>query len=137
MKLKGKVYTTVVRPALLYGAETWANTRGQEARLEVNGMRMLIGLVLALWLVLGFIQVLGTLSRCAQYHSMVMSRNSKHVLNYNAGIYKAHSILIIKLPKNKLNEQETVLSLEGEGVLSSADWVIKTPLSTDKAQIAK
>ena len=41
MKLKGKVYKTVVRPALLYGAVTWATTRGQEARLEVNEMRML------------------------------------------------------------------------------------------------
>ena len=41
MKLKGKVYKTVVRPALLYGTETWATTRGQEARLEVNEMRML------------------------------------------------------------------------------------------------
>ena len=41
MKLKGKVYKTVVRTALLYGAETWATTRGQEARLEVNEMRML------------------------------------------------------------------------------------------------
>ena len=41
MKLKGKVYKTVVRPALLYGAETWATTRGQEARLEVNEMTML------------------------------------------------------------------------------------------------
>ena len=38
--LKGK-FTTVVRPTLLYGAETWAITRGQEARLEVNEMRML------------------------------------------------------------------------------------------------
>ena len=38
---EGKVYKTVVRPALLYGAETWATTRGQEARLEVNAMRML------------------------------------------------------------------------------------------------
>ena len=37
MKLKGKVYRTVVRPALLYGAVTWATTRGQ----EVNEMRML------------------------------------------------------------------------------------------------
>ena len=33
VKLKGTVYKTVVRPALLYGAETWATTRGQEARL--------------------------------------------------------------------------------------------------------
>ena len=41
MKLKGKVYKTVVRPALLYGAETWATTRGQEARLEVKEVRML------------------------------------------------------------------------------------------------
>ena len=31
----------MVRPALLSGAETWATTRGQEARLEVNEMGML------------------------------------------------------------------------------------------------
>ena len=41
VKLKGKVDKTVARPALLYGAETWATARGQEARLEVNEMRML------------------------------------------------------------------------------------------------
>ena len=41
MELKGNVYQTVVRPALLHGAETWTTTRGQEARLEVNEMRML------------------------------------------------------------------------------------------------
>ena len=41
VKLKGNVYKTVVRPALLYGAETWATTRGQEAGLEVKEMRML------------------------------------------------------------------------------------------------
>ena len=42
VKLKGKFYKTVIRPALLYGAETLATTRGQEGRLEVNEMRMLI-----------------------------------------------------------------------------------------------
>ena len=36
VKMNGKVYKTVVRPALFYGSETWATTRGQEARLEVN-----------------------------------------------------------------------------------------------------
>ena len=41
MKLKGTFYKTVVRPVLLYGAETWATTKGQEARLEVNEVRML------------------------------------------------------------------------------------------------
>ena len=41
MKLKGKVYRTVVRPAMLYGAETWATTKRQESRIEVNEMRML------------------------------------------------------------------------------------------------
>ena len=41
VKLKGKVYTTVARPALLDGADTWATTRRQEARLEVTEMRLL------------------------------------------------------------------------------------------------
>ena len=41
MKRKGKVYKTVVRPDMLYGADTWATRRGQEARLEVNEMRIL------------------------------------------------------------------------------------------------
>ena len=36
MKLKGKVYKTVVRQAMLYGAGTWATTRGQEARLGLH-----------------------------------------------------------------------------------------------------
>ena len=42
VKLKGNVYKTEVRQALLYGAETWATKRGQEAQLEVNEMRMQI-----------------------------------------------------------------------------------------------
>ena len=41
MKLKGNVYKTVVRQALLYGVETWATTTGQYALLEVNEMMML------------------------------------------------------------------------------------------------
>ena len=39
--IKGKVYRTVVRPALLYGAETWALKKAQEIKLEVAEMRML------------------------------------------------------------------------------------------------
>ena len=41
MKVKGKVYRTVVRPALMYGAETWALKKAQEKKLEVAEMRML------------------------------------------------------------------------------------------------
>ena len=40
-KVKGKVYKTVIRPAMLYGAETWATTKRQEKRIEVTDMRML------------------------------------------------------------------------------------------------
>ena len=40
-RLKGKLYKTVVRPAMLYGLETVALTKKQEAELEVNEMRML------------------------------------------------------------------------------------------------
>ena len=38
MKIKGKVFRTVVRPALVYGAETWALKKAQEMKLEVAGM---------------------------------------------------------------------------------------------------
>ena len=41
VKLKRKVYRTVVRPAILYGAETWTTIKRQESRIEVNEMRML------------------------------------------------------------------------------------------------
>ena len=41
VKLKGNVYKTVIRPAMLYGAETWATTKRQEKRIEVTEMRML------------------------------------------------------------------------------------------------
>ena len=33
MKLKGKVYRTVVRPALMYGAETWALKKAQGKKI--------------------------------------------------------------------------------------------------------
>ena len=33
------MYRTVVRPALMYGAETWASKKAQEKKLEVVEMR--------------------------------------------------------------------------------------------------
>ena len=35
-----KVFRTVVRPALMYGAETWAFKVAQEHKLDVAEMRM-------------------------------------------------------------------------------------------------
>ena len=40
-RVKGKVYKTVVRPAMMYGAETWAVKKTQEKKLDVAEMRML------------------------------------------------------------------------------------------------
>ena len=40
-KVKGKVYKTVVRPAMLYGLETIGLTRKQEAELEVAELKIL------------------------------------------------------------------------------------------------
>ena len=41
LRVKGKVYKTVVRPAMIYGAETWAVKKAQEKKLDVAEMRML------------------------------------------------------------------------------------------------
>ena len=41
LRVKGKVYKTVVRPAMMYGAETLAVTKAQEKKLDVAEMRML------------------------------------------------------------------------------------------------
>ena len=41
VKMKGRVYKTVVRPAMMYGAETWAIKKTQEKKLDVAEMRML------------------------------------------------------------------------------------------------
>ena len=41
VKAKGKIYKTVVRPAMMYSAETWASKKAQEKRLDVEEMRML------------------------------------------------------------------------------------------------
>ena len=38
---QGEVYKTVVRPAMMYGAETWALKKAQEKKLDVAEMRML------------------------------------------------------------------------------------------------
>ena len=40
-KVKGKFYKSVVRPAMVYGAETWPVKKAQERKLEVAEMRML------------------------------------------------------------------------------------------------
>jgi len=41
LKLKGKVYATVVRPVMTYGSECWALRKDQEKKLKVTEMRML------------------------------------------------------------------------------------------------
>ena len=41
LRLNGKIYKTVVRPAMMYGAETWAVKKAQEQKLDVAEMRML------------------------------------------------------------------------------------------------
>ena len=40
-RLKGKIHRTVIRPAMMYGLETVATTKRQEAELEVAEMKML------------------------------------------------------------------------------------------------
>ena len=40
-RVKGKVYKAVVRPALLYGSETWAMKKAQERKSDVAEMRKL------------------------------------------------------------------------------------------------
>ncbi|XP_066941095.1 uncharacterized protein [Macrobrachium rosenbergii] len=41
IKVKGRVYKTVVRPALKYGAETWPIKRVQEKKLDEVEVKML------------------------------------------------------------------------------------------------
>ena len=40
-KVKGKMYKTIARPAMLYGMETVAMTKRQERKMEVAEMKML------------------------------------------------------------------------------------------------
>ena len=42
MRVKGNVYKTVVRPAMMYSAETWAVKKPQEKKLDVAEMRILM-----------------------------------------------------------------------------------------------
>ncbi|KAJ8710705.1 hypothetical protein PYW08_009220 [Mythimna loreyi] len=41
LKLKGKIYKSVIRPVILYGSECWAVKKTDEKRLHVAEMRML------------------------------------------------------------------------------------------------
>ena len=41
LRVKGKIYKTVVRPATMCGAETWAVKKAQEKKLDMAKMRML------------------------------------------------------------------------------------------------
>ena len=41
VKVKGGVYRTVVRPAMMYGAKTWPVKKEQEKKLDVAEMKML------------------------------------------------------------------------------------------------
>lgn len=41
LRLKGKIYKTVVRPVVMYGSECWATKTTDESRLHVTEMRML------------------------------------------------------------------------------------------------
>ena len=41
IKLKSKLYKTVVRPAMVYGSECWALRKQEEQRLHTTKMKML------------------------------------------------------------------------------------------------
>ena len=41
VKIKGKVYKTIVRPAMVYGAETWEVEKAHEKKMEVAELKML------------------------------------------------------------------------------------------------
>ena len=41
LRVKGKLYKTVVTPAMMYGADTWAVKKAHEKKLDVAEMRML------------------------------------------------------------------------------------------------
>ncbi len=41
LRVKGKLHKTVVRPTMLYGAETWAVKKAQEKKSAVAEMRIL------------------------------------------------------------------------------------------------
>ncbi|KAI5724950.1 hypothetical protein M8J77_009188 [Diaphorina citri] len=41
VKKKERLYKTIVRPALMYSAETWPITKAEERKMEVTEMRML------------------------------------------------------------------------------------------------
>ena len=41
VRLKGKVYKTAVRPAMMYSSETWAIKKSHEKKMNVAEMRML------------------------------------------------------------------------------------------------
>ena len=45
LRVKGKVYKTVVRPAMVYGADTWVVKKAQEKKLDVAEIRMLRGMI--------------------------------------------------------------------------------------------
>ena len=42
MRVKGKVYKTVVRPAMMCNAETWPVKKAHEKKLDVAEMRILM-----------------------------------------------------------------------------------------------
>ena len=41
LRVKGKVYKTVVRPTIMYGAEKWTVNKAPEKKLDVAEMRTL------------------------------------------------------------------------------------------------
>ena len=41
VRLKGKVYKTMIKPAMMYGTETWALKKAEERKVQVAEMRML------------------------------------------------------------------------------------------------
>ena len=41
LRVKGKVYNTVVRPASMHGTDTWTVKKAQEKKLDVAEMRIL------------------------------------------------------------------------------------------------
>ncbi|KAK3510268.1 hypothetical protein QTP70_032587 [Hemibagrus guttatus] len=143
VRIKGKVYRTVVRPAMLYGLETVSLRKRQESELEVAELKMLrfsLGVTRLDRIRNEYIRGTAHVGRLGDKVRETRLRWFGHVQRREIGNVVGHENIVSASRMNSaivvfLNDVEKVRKLTQNGIVGNNEMILVSPLSSPDKKV--